>query len=260
MSINPIPLFGARELLFAWTVRTIRARYQQSFLGWFWAIVQPAASVAIYTLIFTAVVSVDTGGTPYAVFSYVAVVPWTLLSASLTDMTNSLVGNMSLVQKIYFPREILPISALFARLMDFGVAASLLIVLMAIYGLPLFPLVWVYLVPIIMVQLLLITGLGLACAAFNVLYRDGQSLLTLGLQLWFYASPIIYPVTLVPEAYRPLYYLNPMTGILQSYRDVLIAGSQPGPYFLVSTALAGVIALLGYWVFKRTEPLFADII
>lgn len=260
MAISLAPLISSRELLVAWTVRTIRARYQQSLLGWFWAIVQPAASVAIYSLVFTLVVPVQTGGFPYPVFSYIAVVPWTLLSTSLTDMTGSLVGNIALVQKIYFPRQILAISAMAARLMDFGVAASLLVILMLAYHSPFFLSALIYLPLILVVQLMLTTGLGLACAALNVFYRDVQTVLVLVLQLWFYASPVIYPVSLVPERYTWIYYLNPMAGILQAYRDTLLTGAAPGLYLLPAALFSLLLLLGGQWIFRRYEPLFADII
>lgn len=244
----------------SWTGRNIRARYQQSALGWLWAIFQPAAQVAIFAIIFTLVVPVDTGDIPYPVFSYVAIVPWTLLSASLADMTQTIVVNMGLVTKIYFPREILPIAAMLARLMDFGVAAGLLIVLLLLYRVPIFLPGLLFLPLILLIQILLILGLGFAGAAANVFFRDVQSLLTLGLQLWFYASPIIYPVSMVPERLRVLYFLNPMAGILESYRDVLLNRQIPGTYLLSSAIISLAIFLLGTWFFKRIEFRFADIV
>lgn len=249
-----------RDLISAWASRTIRARYQQSALGWLWAVIQPAAVAAVYTIIFSWIVPIDTGGTPYVVFSYAAVIPWTFLAASLADMTLSLVGNMDLVSKIYFPREALPIAAMAARLMDFGIAAILLLVLMLIFGIPLFHVSWLFLPVILLTQLALVLGLGLACAAANVFYRDVQSLITLGLQIWFYASPIIYPLTAVPEKFRAYYFLNPMVGIIEAYRDVLIYNRLPGSYLLISALIALVIFLLGYRFFKRVEFQFADII
>ncbi|MBW7885223.1 MAG: ABC transporter permease [Caldilineaceae bacterium] len=251
---------SARDLLLAWTGRNVRARYQQSALGWLWALIQPVASVLMFTLIFTRFVPVDTGGIPYIVFSYVAMVPWTFLAASLSDMSNSLVYNMGLVAKIYFPREILPIAAMLARLLDFFVASLVLIVLMVIYRVPL---VWealIWLPVILAVQIALILGLGIALASMNVFYRDVQPMLTLGIQLWFYASPIIYPVDLVPESMRTFYYLNPMAGILESYRAVLIHGSMPGSYLATSAFGSVLILVIGYWLFKRVEFLFADLV
>lgn len=249
-----------RDLIGAWASRTIRARYQQSALGWLWAIIQPAAVAAIYTVIFSWIVPIDTGGTPYVVFSYTAVIPWTFLAAALSDMTLSLVANMDLVSKIYFPREALPVAAMAARLMDFGIAAILLLVLMLIFGIPMFQVSWLFVPVILLIQLALVLGLGLACAAANVFYRDVQSLITLGLQIWFYATPIIYPLTAVPEQFHPYYFLNPMVGIIEAYRDVLIYNRLPGPHLLISAVIALVIFLLGYRFFKRVEFQFADII
>jgi lipopolysaccharide transport system permease protein len=253
-------LAQARDLTQAWTSRNIRARYQQSLLGMLWAVIQPAAQVAIFTLVFTMFVRVDTGKTPYVVFSYVALVPWTFLASSLADMSNALVSNMSLVTKIYFPREVLPISAMLARLMDFGLAAGLLIVLIVYFQVPVYPLGWLFLPVILAIQLALVLGLGLALAAANVFYRDVQSLLTLGIQLWFYASPIIYPVTMVPERLRTFYFLNPMAGILEAYRDVLVNGQVPQSSLIVSGVVSLAILLLGYSFFKKVEFLFADIV
>jgi len=230
-------LYAAKDLLFAWTGRNIRGRYQQSALGWLWAIIQPAASVVIFTLIFTRIVPIDTGDTPYIIFSYVAVVPWTFLSTSLTDMAASLVANMKLIKKIYFPREAIPIAAMLARLMVFGVAAMLIIILMIIYKMPLYLPGLLFLPLILAIQITLILGLGMALAALNIFYRDVQSVLTLAIQIWFYASPIIYPVTMIPENLRTLYFLNPMAGILEAYRDVLIHARMPEKEIKASHAI-----------------------
>lgn len=249
-----------KDLIGAWASRTIRARYQQSALGWLWAVIQPASVAAVYTVIFSWIVPIDTSGIPYVVFSYAAVIPWTFLASSLADMTLSLVGNMDLVTKIYFPREALPIAAMFARLMDFGIASILLVVLMLIFGIPLFHSSWLFLPAILLVQLALILGLGLICAAANVFYRDVQSLITLGLQVWFYATPILYPLTAVPEKIHAVYFLNPMVGIIQAYRDVLIYNQAPGSHLLYAALTALILLILGYRFFKRVEFQFADII
>jgi lipopolysaccharide transport system permease protein len=260
MRVQTSNLYKARDLLRAWTGRNIRARYQQSALGWLWAIVQPVAQVAILSIIFGYFIPVDTGDFPYPVFSYVAVVPWTLLAASLPDMNDSLVSNMGLVTKIYFPREILPVAAMLARLMDFGIAAGLLLVLMVIYRVPVSVSALLYLPLILAIQLLLILGLGLACAALNVFFRDVRSLLVLGLQVWFYATPILYPASMVPEQLQTLYFLNPMAGIIVAYRDVLLSGTPPGMYLIPSALISLLIFIGGYWLFKRLEWQFADIV
>jgi len=253
-------LLKTRDLVWAWTVRTLRGRYQQSALGWFWAIVQPVASVAIFAVVFTRIVPVDTSGVPYILFSYAAVVPWTLLASSLTDMAMSLVQNMNLVGKIYFPREALPIAALLARLADFGISLILLVVLVIVYGIPVSPLGLLFLPIIFLIQLALMLGLGIGSAALNVFYRDVDPLLRLIIQIWFYASPILYPVSLVPEKWQWLYFLNPMAGIIAAYRDVLIYNTLPGDYLLPAALISFGILALGYWFFKRVEFQFADII
>jgi lipopolysaccharide transport system permease protein len=223
-------------------------------------VIQPAAQVALFSVVFTLVVPVDTGQVPYVVFSYVAVVPWTFLASSLTDMSDSLVANMSLVTKIYFPREILPVAAMLARLLDFGVAAGLLVILMVFSRVPFFPAGWLFLPLILAVQTALVLGLGLGLAALNVFFRDVRSLLILGLQLWFYASPIIYPVTMVPESLHPIYHLNPMAGILEAYRAVLLYGRFPSLDLALSALTSLVLFAIGYWFFKRVEFQIADIV
>jgi lipopolysaccharide transport system permease protein len=260
MIANVSQLIRSKDLVWSWTSRTLQSRYQQSVVGGLWMIIQPAAMVAIFTIIFTRFVPVDTGGSPYAVFSYVAVIPWTFFSSSLNDMATSMVVNMSLVTKIYFPREALSIAAMMARLLDFGVAAGLLVGLMIFYRVQIFPLGLLYLPVILLIQIILILGLGLLMAALNVFYRDVQSLLGLVLQLWFYASPIIYPVSMVPSNLRPYYFFNPMAGILESYRAVLVNRTLPGDYLLIAGLISLVVFIFGYWFFKRVEFQFADIV
>lgn len=253
-------LIGSRELIRAWTGRIVRGRYQQSALGWLWAIVQPVATTVIFSIIFTYIVPVDTGDVPYILFSFTAIVPWTLLATSLGDMASSLVQNMSLVSKINFPREALPIAAMLARLLDFGVSFLIVIVMMFIYQVQVSPSALLFLPVILAVQIALILGVGLACSALNVFYRDVDPLIKLVIQVWFYASPIIYPVSMVPEKLLPYYFLNPMAGILVGYRDVLLNSSPPGLYLLPSIIEAIVLLIVGYWFFRRVEYQFADII
>ena len=253
-------LLKTRDLVWAWTIRTLRGRYQQSALGWLWAIVQPVATVAIFAVVFTRIVPVDTAGVPYIIFSYAAVVPWTLLSSSITDMAMSLVQNMNLVGKIYFPREALPIAALLARIADFGISFVLLIILVVLLRIPLSPVGLLYLPLILLIQLALILGLGLGAAALNVFYRDVDPLLKLVTQIWFYASPILYPVSFVPEKWQWLYFLNPMSGIIAAYRDVLIYDRLSGDYLLPAGVVSLLTFVVGYWFFKKVESQFADII
>lgn len=254
------PLYAYRDLLVSWTYRTVRSRYQQSILGGLWAVLQPVSTVAIFTVIFTLFIPVNTGDVPYLIFSYTAMVPWTLFSGATLDMAESLVSNFSLITKIYFPREILPVAALLARLVDFAIAFGILFIMMIFYKMPMVAISWVYLPVILATQLALAAGIGLAGAALNVFYRDIRHLFALGLQLWFYATPIVYPVSVVPEKVRPFYFLNPMVGVTESYRAVLLRGELPGSYLLISAVVATTVLFIGYWFFKRVEIQFADVV
>jgi lipopolysaccharide transport system permease protein len=260
MISNIQQLYQKKDLVWAWTYRIVRGRYQQSILGGLWAIIQPVATVIIFTVIFTFFVPVDTGTTPYIVFSYTAMVPWTLFSSSVMDMVDSLVGNMNLVSKIYFPREILPVSSLLARVVDFLIGFGLLIVFIFIYRVPIYVPGWFFLPVILLTQVILAFGLGLLGSALNVFYRDVKPIFTLGLQIWFYASPIIYPVSSVPERFRAIYYLNPMAGVIEAYRAIILNQEMPGSYFLLSVGISIAVFLFGYWLFKRVEFQFADVI
>ncbi|CAG0942028.1 Polysialic acid transport protein KpsM [Anaerolineae bacterium] len=253
-------LFQARDLLGAWAWRIVRVRYQQSLLGGLWAIIQPAAAVVILTVVFTRFVKVDTGGTPYLLFSYTTMVLWTLFSGSLGDMVGSLVNNMNLVTKIYFPREVLPIASMIARLFDFGIAMLLLVAMMVYFQVPLLKASWLYVPVIVAIEIALALGLGFVTSALNVFYRDIGHVFPLGLQVLLYASPIIYPVTMVPENLRSLYFLNPLAGIVESYRAVLLYGDLPGSYLIFSATVALLVLLVGYWFFKRVEFQFADVV
>jgi lipopolysaccharide transport system permease protein len=253
--------FEAHDLLGQWTSRTLRARYQQSILGWLWAVVQPTTQALLFTVIFTWVVPVDTGAVPYVLFSYAALVPWMFLSVSLTDMANALVDNMDLVTKIYFPREVLPVAAMLARLVDLALGVGVLVVLALYYRLPIVSPGLVWFPVVLVVQVLLVAGLGLAAAAMNVFIRDVRSVLVLGIQIWFYASPILYPLDRVPAEVRPFYTFNPMVGILEGYRAILLHGQPPELYGLLTAALmSGTILVIGYAIFRTLELRFADVV
>lgn len=255
-----LKFLAQRALLSAWVMRTLRARYKQSVLGGLWALLQPTMTALIFSVVFTYFVPIDTDGVPYLLFSYTALVPWTFFTTTLSDMVETLVSNMSLVSKIYFPREILPMAALLARLVDFGIASLLLVTLMLYFGVTVAPYPLFYLPLVIAIQLAFMLGLGLAGAALYVFYRDVKHLLALALQVWLYATPIIYPVRTVPLWLRPYYFLNPMAGIVEAYRDILLRQQGPGPYLLVALGLASVVLVLGYRFFKRVEWQFADVV
>jgi lipopolysaccharide transport system permease protein len=248
------------DLILVWTYRLIRARYRQSLLGGIWAILQPAATVAVFSVVFVLFVPVNTGDIPYALFSYAAMVPWTLFVTSINDMVDSLVNNMALVTKIYFPREILPVSAVLARLVDFIIASILLVILLVYFKAPISFQGLIFIPLLVLFQVFLALGLGLLGSALNVFYRDVKHIIALGLQLWFYATPIIYPTSLIPDKYLSLYNLNPMAGIINSYRSIFFSQTFPETQLLYSILVSTIIFILGYWFFKKVESRFADVI
>jgi lipopolysaccharide transport system permease protein len=253
-------LYTHRELIGAWTMRIIRGRYKQSLLGGLWAIIQPAAAAVIASVIFTLFVPIDTGNVSYLVFSYTAMVPWTLFSGSITDMVDSITGNLNLISKIYFPREVLLIAATLARLLDFAIASSILALLILISRTQVSIVGLLYLPLILATQVALALGLGLAGAALNVFYRDVRHLFVLGLQIWMYATPVLYPTTAVPGWIQPFYFINPMAGVIESYRSVLLDNNLPNFHLALSAIASLLILLTGYWIFRRAEYQFADVI
>lgn len=249
-----------RDLLWLWTMREVQVRYKQSLLGIAWAVLQPLALTIIFTLVFSRLVRVDTGGIPYPIFSYSALVPWTFFSTSLSFGINSLVNNMNLVTKIYFPREILPLASVGAAFVDFLVSAAILAGMMAIYGVqPRWTILWV--LPLLALQIALTLAVVLLGSALLVFFRDVRFVVPLLTQVWMYGSPIIYPTSLVPERLRTLYFLNPMAGIIDGYRRVLLTGESPDFGALaLGSAVTLVLLIGGYGFFKRSEPVFADLI
>ena len=254
-------LVGSRDLIWSWTRRTIQGRYQQSALGWLWAVIQPAATVVIFSIIFTLVVPVNTGNIPYVVFSYVAVTPWTFLATSLTDMSGSLVQNMTLVTKIYFPREALPIAAMIARMMDFGIAAVLLLLLIIYFKMPVYLPGLLFIPLILAVQIMLTLGIGLTAAALNVFFRDVGKLVGVVTLFWFWMTPIVYPVTVVPEKARDLILLfNPLAPLVTAYQELMLYGRLPSPLltYWPQATVALVLVIAGFFVFVRLEGQLVD--
>jgi lipopolysaccharide transport system permease protein len=249
-----------RDLLWLWAAREVRVRYKQSLLGIAWAILQPLALTVIFTLIFSRLARVDTQGVPYPIFAYTALVPWTFFSTSLSFGTISLVTNMNLVTKIYFPREVLPLASIGAALVDFLAAAVVFLGMLLFFDVQLdLHALWV--IPLLVIQIILTIGVTLLGSATIVFFRDMRFVVPLITQVWMYATPIIYPTELIPEPLRLYYFLNPMVGIIDGYRRALLMGQGPQTTALLCSAVISCILLvLGYAFFKRVEPLFADVI
>jgi ABC-type polysaccharide/polyol phosphate export permease len=253
-------LMRARDLLATWTRREFRVRYSQSLLGATWALLQPLAVMLIMTVVFSVFLRVPTGGAPYVLFSYVGVLAWTFFANSIGFAVTSLVNNMSLVGRIYFPREILPVGSILVGLADFLVAGLLLAPMLLWYGVSVgSSLLWLPLV--LVVQIVLMAALSLAASAVTVFFRDVRFLVPLALQVWMYATPVIYPVEQVPEWLMPVYFVNPMAALVDAYRRALLFDAAPRAWpFLWAAASSFALLIVSYAAFKRAERRFADVI
>ena len=259
--INSISeLYRYRDLLGIWTLREVRVRYKQSILGGAWAILQPLALMVIFTIVFGYFVKIPTGGIPYPLFSYSALLPWTFFATSINFAVISIVGNMNLVTKIYFPREILPIASIGAAFFDYCIAFLMYLALMVLYRFPL-QITLLFLPLLLLVQVLLTLGIAFLTSALLVFYRDVRFIIPLILQLWFYLCPIVYPLNLVPQRFLFLYQLNPLAVLIENYRRVTLLGQQPQWDTLGLAFVLSLLAFLGgYLFFKRSEQTFADLI
>jgi lipopolysaccharide transport system permease protein len=254
-----IELWRFRELGFFLIWREIKLRYKQTALGAAWAVIQPVFSMAIFTLLFGRLGKLPNEGIPYPVFYYSALLPWTYFAATLASSGNSLIGNSQLVTKVYFPRVLLPASAAGAALLDFAIASLLLPILMLMYDVPLTARLLV--LPLLIIPLVgAALGIGLLFSAVNVNYRDVKYVIPFLTQLWLFMTPVVYPITMIPERYRLLAALNPMTGIVEAFRSV-VAGT-PIDWLILSTSFGVICVLLtvGIAYFNRTERFFADVI
>jgi len=249
-----------RDLLLTLTLHRIKVRYKQSVLGIAWAIVQPLSLMLIYTLIFSYVARVETNGMPYAIFAYAALLPWTYFSTSVANATNSLVSNSELVTKVYFPREILPLSYVIAALCDLLIASSVMAGLMFYYRVHL-TVNALYSLPIIFVLTLFIMAMTLILSATQVRFRDIGVAVPLLLQLWMFATPVVYPLSAVPERFRALYVLNPMVGTVENFRRTILEGVAPDLYTLtISAAISVMLLIFSYVYFKHVEATVADLV
>jgi lipopolysaccharide transport system permease protein len=248
------------ELLMNLTRREIKGRYSQSLFGAGWAIAQPLATMAVFTLVFARLGQIPSGGAPYPLCAYAALVPWFFFSNSVNSGTMSLITYRNIVTKTYFPREIVPLAQVGSRLVDFTAASGLYAVLMMYYGVA--PGVWGLMVPAFFALLVLFTlGVTFATSAANVFYRDVNPVVQISLQLWLYLTPVAYPLSAVPERYRPFFLLNPLTGIVEGMRSAIVFGRAPEwPVVGISAALTAIIFVTAIVLFKRTDKYFADVI
>ena len=246
--------------LFAFLVwRGIKVRYAQSAIGIGWAIIQPVFSMIVFTIIFGKLAKISSDGVPYAIFSFAALVPWTYFSNAVTDGTASLVTNANLISKVYFPRLVLPLSAILAKLVDFSIAMVLLFGMMAWYGV--MPSIGILMLPVLVLMMMLAAaGLSMWLTALAIQYRDVKYAIGFLIQMLMYAAPVVYPTSIIPEQYRSFYAINPMVGVIEGFRSCLL-GTRPMPwdFLAIGSVTAIVLFVSGAYYFRRKERVFADV-
>jgi len=248
-----------QDLFFFLIWRSIKVRYAQSAIGIGWAVIQPVFSMLVFTVIFGKLADIDSDGVPYAVFSFAALVPWTYFSNAVSEGTSSLVAEANMISKVYFPRIILPLASVAAKLVDFCIAMTLLAGLMIFYQI--MPTAWVLFLPVLIIMMMITAaGIGMWLTALAIQYRDVKYAMSFVLQLLMYAAPVVYPTTLIPDAYRIAYAINPMVGVIEGFRSVLL-GTIPVPWDLIVTGFVSsiVIAASGMVYFLGKERIFADV-
>lgn len=261
-ALRPRELWAYRDLLYFLIWRDVKVRYKQTLLGVAWVVIQPLVSMVIFTLFFGRLAGLETrtGGIPYPVFAFAGLLPWTFFANAITASSNSLINSAHLITKIYFPRMIIPAAAVLAGLIDFALSFAVLTALMFYYRVGIN---WSLLLlpPLVALVVLLCLSLGMWLAAVNVKYRDIRHAVPFVVQIWMFASPVIYPTTLVPERWRWVLALNPMTGIIEGFRAALFGSKQIEWNLLaISAAITLFLFVCSTFAFKRMEKTFADVI
>lgn len=260
-SLDLRELWEYRELLYFLVWRSLKVRYKQTVLGATWAVLQPFLTMVVFSIFFGRLARIPSDGFPYPIWNYTALLPWQLFVKAVVDSSNSLVANQRLVTKVYFPRLLIPISSVLSGLVDFAIAFLVLIGMMFYYNIPFRPLA--FSLPLfILLAMVTALGVGLWMSALNVRYRDVQHVIPFLTQLWFYATPIAYSSSLVPEGLRAFYGLNPMVGVVEGFRWALLGSRAWGTRTLVVvSALVAVVVLVGgVFYFRRVERTFADVV
>jgi lipopolysaccharide transport system permease protein len=260
LGINIKEVWAYRELLGILAWRDVSVRYKQTVVGIGWAIIQPVMTMVIFTIIFGKFAKLPSDGIPYPLFSFCALLPWNYFAQSLSGSSDSLVGASNLITKVYFPRLVIPLSRVFAGLVDFAISFVILLGLMVWYRV--FPGLLVFILPLfIFVAMFTALGLGLWLTALNVKYRDVRFVVPFLVQFWLYASPVAYSTSLVPEKWRWLYGLNPMVGVIEGFRWALLGKAAPNfEMMFASFSIVLVMLVSGLFYFRKMEQTFADIV
>jgi len=252
-------LWAYRELFWVLTARDVKVRYKQTVLGFVWAIIQPVMLMIVFSIFFGGLAQMPSDGVPYPIFVFAALLPWTFFAGAISASANSLIGSAHLVSKVYFPRIIIPLSSIGAGLVDFAISAGVLLLLMAWYGVG-----WSFnllAAPLLVAGVVLVAfGVGTFLSALTVTYRDFRYVIPFMVQFWMFATPVVYPASLVPEKWRWMLYLNPMVGLIEGFRSAFLGRPFDIPALAIALGVALVFLLAGIAYFEKVERRFADII
>ena len=253
-------LIEYRDLFYFLVTSDIKVRYKQTVLGGLWAIIPPFFMMIVFSLFFGNLAKLPSDGVPYPIFSYSALIAWTYFANAVTSSSNSLVGSAGLISKVYFPRLITPLAPLLVGLLDFAIAFIILIGMMIYFQI--YPTIMILFLPLLVILMMLAaSGVGMFLAALNAKYRDIRYTIGFLVQFWMFASPVVYPVSMIPEKYHLLYSLNPMAGVIEGFRSALLGTiAFPTQMLLISTLVSVILFIIGALYFKRTERDFADVI
>lgn len=253
------PFLSYKYLLNQLVKREIKARYKQSILGYAWILINPLLQLLVYSFVFSIIFRFPTNNIPYPIFLLVGLLPWIYFQTSISTSTLILVDNADLLRKVYFPREVFIYGVIMSKAVDLLFASLVLIIFMLFFRISLsINILWIF--PIFIVQVVLITGISLIISTLNLFYRDIQYLTNLILLMWMYLTPIVYSLSLVPEKYLWIYRLNPMVGIIKNYRSAVFNSPFDIPSIIFSIFISLIVFVFGFWLFKKSEKVFADIV
>jgi len=259
LSLKLRDIWQYRELLYFLTWRDVKVRYKQTVIGFLWAIIQPFLKMVVFSVIFGSLAKMDSEGFPYPIFLYAGLLPWQFFASAVSRSGESVVGSANLIKKVYFPRLIIPIASVGACLVDFAISFIILIVLMFYYSI--IPTLSIFMVlPLVLATIFTALGVGMFISALNVAYRDFRYIVPFFVQIWMFLTPVVYSTGIIPENWRWLILLNPMTGIVDAYRSAILGKSFEWGNLGISTIIAVIVFLFGLIYFRKTERYFADIV
>jgi len=260
LSVDLKELWDYRELLYFLVWRDVKIRYKQTYIGILWAIIQPLFTMIVFTIFFGKIAKIPSEGVPYPIFSYSGLLLWIYFSQAMSNSSDSLVGNTNLISKVYFPRIIIPLSSSLSGIFDYLIAVSILVLMMFYYGI--YPGVSILLLPFVLIMTFIIsTGFGLWLSSLNVKYRDIRYALPFAIQLMLFITPVIYPTDFIPEKFRWIMYLNPMSGLIDTHRACFLDYRTINWEQLIISSLIGLLIFVsGLFYFRKTERFFADFI